>query len=466
MSLAKPDYTIYHNQYAASKILPLADSRPCCCRQDCCLLNIWKDNIVHTLRTSCLHVRYSSIHQCGSESSAASCRVASTRPAPTAWQCYRQALVLEDRRSAYSWWRCLCIRPISSLSSTTQTRYTVCLWCSTQLLDEVRETVRSSPALSILTAHEEARAAHTRLSTSQPYSADVEVVSYAPSSAGGRAPLKLLISFGEHAREYISAEVGVRLLRLLADERALAAQAWQDFSSDDMRLLQALLRCCVEMKVCLLVLATSASSSCKPSAVLLRVLAALVAMRACPETAFRRLQQTLSGVAWRILLQTWLTRRAALVQILPLENVSGRKYVEDSGDLCERKNGNGVDINRNWNIDWGVKEADYQASEEEPGAKPFSEPETRIIRDLAQAFAPHVWLTVHSGAIFCILSPNGAPACGICSCLRLARCMLHVLYVQMPEFMQAWQASSCHTITSQGSPVARTTGTPSRCCRP
>ena len=37
------------------------------------------------------------------------------------------------------------------------------------------------------------------------------------------------------------------------------------------------------------------------------------------------------------------------LQILPMENVGGRDLVE-GGKLCERKNGRGVDPNRNWEV--------------------------------------------------------------------------------------------------------------------
>lgn len=53
-----------------------------------------------------------------------------------------------------------------------------------------------------------------------------------------------------------------------------------------------------------------------------------------------------------------------------MENVNGRKLVE-SGNLCERKNGRGVDPNRNWDAHWGFKEADYDPAEEYPGAAAF-----------------------------------------------------------------------------------------------
>lgn len=90
-----------------------------------------------------------------------------------------------------------------------------------------------------------------------------------------------------------------------------------------------------------------------------------------------------------------LTEEASFT-ILPLENMGGRSMVE-TGQLCERKNGRGVDPNRNWDFDWGVKEKDYSPSEEYPGTRPFSEPEVRVVLDLAKQHSPHVWVNVHSG---------------------------------------------------------------------
>lgn len=93
-----------------------------------------------------------------------------------------------------------------------------------------------------------------------------------------------------------------------------------------------------------------------------------------------------------------LTSRSK-VQILPMENYSGRALIEQSGDLCERKTGHGVDPNRNWAVDWGKREKDYREYEEAAGVAPFSEPETAILRDVATAFAPDIWIAVHSGAV-------------------------------------------------------------------
>lgn len=85
-----------------------------------------------------------------------------------------------------------------------------------------------------------------------------------------------------------------------------------------------------------------------------------------------------------------------IIKIIPVENPRGRELVE-GGALCERKNGRGVDPNRNWAVHWGYKEKDYDPEEEYPGKKPFSEPETAMMKALAEDFRPHLWLNVHSG---------------------------------------------------------------------
>ncbi|XP_042381537.1 putative metallocarboxypeptidase ECM14 [Zingiber officinale] len=85
-----------------------------------------------------------------------------------------------------------------------------------------------------------------------------------------------------------------------------------------------------------------------------------------------------------------------VIKMVPMENLNGRKLVE-AADLCERRNGRGVDLNRNWGVDWGKKEKDYDPYEENPGTAPFSEPEAQIMRQLAKSFEPHIWANVHSG---------------------------------------------------------------------
>lgn len=106
--------------------------------------------------------------------------------------------------------------------------------------------------------------------------------------------------------------------------------------------------------------------------------------------------------------------RKFIIKVIPMENLNGRKMVE-AGNLCERKNGRGVDINRNWSVDWGKKEKDYDPAEEYPGTAPFSEPETKIMQKLVHSFKPQLWVNVHSGmeALFMPYdhrntTPNGA----------------------------------------------------------
>ncbi|KAJ8772735.1 hypothetical protein K2173_027912 [Erythroxylum novogranatense] len=105
-----------------------------------------------------------------------------------------------------------------------------------------------------------------------------------------------------------------------------------------------------------------------------------------------------------------------IIKVVPMENLNGRKRVEEE-DPCERRNGRGVDLNRNWSVDWGKKEKDYDPYEENPGIAPFSEPEAQIMRKLALSFEPHVWVNVHSGmeALFMPYdhrntTPDGLPA--------------------------------------------------------
>lgn len=76
-------------------------------------------------------------------------------------------------------------------------------------------------------------------------------------------------------------------------------------------------------------------------------------------------------------------------------NPRSRRKVE-SGDFCLRANPNGVDLNRNWDEEWQGTPAS-SAGDTSPGPKPFSEPETRILKRLVTEYSPTTFLTVHSG---------------------------------------------------------------------
>lgn len=99
--------------------------------------------------------------------------------------------------------------------------------------------------------------------------------------------------------------------------------------------------------------------------------------------------------------------------IIPNANPKGRSLVE-SGSFCKRTNENGVDLNRNWGDDHrdvatvrlasadaraGADDDDSgDASEENPGPRGFSEPESEIVREVIEHSSPKLFLSVHSGA--------------------------------------------------------------------
>lgn len=85
-------------------------------------------------------------------------------------------------------------------------------------------------------------------------------------------------------------------------------------------------------------------------------------------------------------------------------NPLGRAKVE-SGDFCWRTNEDGVDLNRNWGEHFDAMPENAHP-ETNPGPSGFSEPETKILRDVATEFDPTLFLTVHSGALL-LGTPHG-----------------------------------------------------------
>eukprot|EP00927_Polykrikos_kofoidii_P026018 TRINITY_DN2325_c0_g1_i5.p1 TRINITY_DN2325_c0_g1~~TRINITY_DN2325_c0_g1_i5.p1 ORF type:complete len:424 (-),score=69.19 TRINITY_DN2325_c0_g1_i5:46-1317(-) len=82
-------------------------------------------------------------------------------------------------------------------------------------------------------------------------------------------------------------------------------------------------------------------------------------------------------------------------QIVVNGNPASRSKVE-GGEFCLRVNPSGVDLNRNWDEKWKVP-TEFQSEDTNPGQQPFSEPETRIFKELVQSYKPTTFLTVHSG---------------------------------------------------------------------
>lgn len=82
-------------------------------------------------------------------------------------------------------------------------------------------------------------------------------------------------------------------------------------------------------------------------------------------------------------------------QIVVNGNPASRTKVEQ-GDFCLRVNPDGVDLNRNWDEEWQAEPV-MEATDTNPGPQPFSEPETRVFKELVSAYKPTNFLTVHSG---------------------------------------------------------------------
>lgn len=67
----------------------------------------------------------------------------------------------------------------------------------------------------------------------------------------------------------------------------------------------------------------------------------------------------------------------------------------EEGQLCRRKSLAEVDLNRNWGVAW--RSGAPRGGEEHGGDVPFSEPQSRALRDLAAADPPVAYANVHSG---------------------------------------------------------------------
>lgn len=77
-----------------------------------------------------------------------------------------------------------------------------------------------------------------------------------------------------------------------------------------------------------------------------------------------------------------------------------RRQVEQ-GLVCQRKNARGVDLNRNYDYQFNRHpnlHLRLPTSDQYPGPRPFSEPESRAVRDEATRFRPDLYINVHSGA--------------------------------------------------------------------
>lgn len=173
--------------------------------------------------------------------------------------------------------------------------------------------------------------------------------------------------FGEHGREFITSEVGLKLLTVLGDPQQLSQLVGGGRRAER---LQAILQHCV-LKVGA---AAAAGKNCfcccqEVEHTQFRTTTCIgiaPAADRCTRAIIPARQQTQKQTLVRANFPCLPSSPLPACQVLPMENVAGRDIVE-GGNLCERKNGRGVDPNRNWDIDWGVKEKDYDPKEEYPG---------------------------------------------------------------------------------------------------
>ncbi len=100
----------------------------------------------------------------------------------------------------------------------------------------------------------------------------------------------------------------------------------------------------------------------------------------------------------------------AQIWVVPMLNPDGHVYVERVGDWRKNRRpvdgGIGVDINRNFGHLWGLEASHDPSAEDYCGPEPFSENESRAVRDLATAHRPRVSLSYHSFGGY-ILHPWG-----------------------------------------------------------
>lgn len=103
------------------------------------------------------------------------------------------------------------------------------------------------------------------------------------------------------------------------------------------------------------------------------------------------------------------------VDIIPVANPDGLFMVTGSAGRFSpewvmeptqggRFNGRGVDLNRNWDCDWSAS-ARWGGRSVDPGSSPFSEPETRALRDYFLALTPRAVVFWHSMAN--LVAPGG-----------------------------------------------------------
>jgi len=87
----------------------------------------------------------------------------------------------------------------------------------------------------------------------------------------------------------------------------------------------------------------------------------------------------------------------AQFKVIPVLNVMGRQLAESGGSCKEqRKNGNGVDLNRNFDFQWSGGSSN-PGGEDYKGPSALSEPESQFLSNLVSSYKPAVFIDIHSG---------------------------------------------------------------------
>lgn len=91
-------------------------------------------------------------------------------------------------------------------------------------------------------------------------------------------------------------------------------------------------------------------------------------------------------------------RGEAFLQTLPRERAEWLRRVGGGGFRLWKANANAVDLNVNFDADWGrgVQNVRAPAPENYIGAAPFSEPETRALRDFTLEVSPDATVSYHT----------------------------------------------------------------------
>jgi len=113
----------------------------------------------------------------------------------------------------------------------------------------------------------------------------------------------------------------------------------------------------------------------------------------CADPQLQKVDPSLQSKAVRLLAGPIRVEYMIVVNANPIS----RRKVE-AGAWCLRVNERGVDLNRNWGIHRdSVTEKQRTDPDEYEGPSAFSEPQTRIVKRLVEAFKPVAFVSLHSG---------------------------------------------------------------------